>query len=421
MREDVWSHFGNWWAVALWAAFYAAFLLFLPYYRKAQRKPAGAFLAFVVAYALEMFGIPLSLYFVLWAFGASLPEGFLWGHSLVSLVGFAGTYACLACTLAGGALVAAGWRRIHRDYWSAEEGGGRLVREGPYAKIRHPQYAGFLVLSLGLLLEWANLPMLLLFPLICVLYFKLARREEAEMAERFGGEWIDYKESTGMFFPKLGRRAPRIASRDLPETASRRASGQAPAAAKAVVLLALASLALIAPSPSAAESAEAGGLRWRSYAEAGAGASFAGGELHPLAAFDWGLLLGDFELGAYLRALPLRFGSPDLVQEGAARWGASLGYKPELGLPLAPFARLGLGRAGIGRVPESGQGDLTDLESSIDCSFVLGAELPLGGRWAARAWAAWDLSPGLEDYRGASLSGPSAGLSIRATWETTIR
>src|SRR5512145_2265222 len=91
MREDVWSHFGNWWAVAAWAILYAALLCFVPFYRKAQRKPAGAFLAFVVAYAIEMFGIPLTIYFALWAFGRSLPEGFLWGHTLVPYIGYAGT------------------------------------------------------------------------------------------------------------------------------------------------------------------------------------------------------------------------------------------------------------------------------------------------------------------------------------------
>jgi len=413
MREDVWAHFGNWWAVALWGAFYAAFLVFLPFYRKAQRKPAGAFAAFVLAYALEMFGIPLSLYVVLWATGSTLPEGFLWGHSLVSYVGLAGTYACVACTFAGGALIVAGWRRIHRDYWGAEEGKGRLVREGLYSWIRHPQYAGFLLISLGLLLEWANILMLVLFPVLCALYYRLARREEAEMARAFGDEWIEYKERTGMFFPRLRRRASSRGSEDISHNASDR--GRRPSGA-VLPLLALASLSLLAPGAARAE-----GHSWKSYAEAGLGASFAGATVRPLASFDAGLILGPVELGSYLRVEPIRFGSPDLVQETAARWGGSLGFKPELGLPVAPYGRIGLGQVGLGRVPEGGSGAMGDFVKRFGCTFTLGAELPLPGRWAARAWASWELAPGAQDYQGRSLSGPSAGLSLRATWDTTLR
>lgn len=209
MKEDVYSHYGTWWAVALWVVMYAAFLLFVPFYRKADRKPAGAFLAFIVAFALEMFGAPLSLYFVMWAFGRALPEGVLWGHTLSGLVGDAGVYVAVAATLAGGALVIAGWSRIHREYWSKDEGQGRLVREGLYRWIRHPQYTGFLVISLGVLCEWATLPLLFLWPVLVVLYSRLARREEAEMAERFGEEWRLYAAVTGRFLPRLRAAARR--------------------------------------------------------------------------------------------------------------------------------------------------------------------------------------------------------------------
>jgi len=399
MREDVWSHFGNWWAVAAWAILYAALLCFVPFYRKAQRKPAGVFLAFVVAYAIEMFGISLTLYFALWAFGRSLPEGFLWGHTLVPYIGFAGTYACAALTALGAFLVIAGWRRIHRDYWSAEGGNGRLVSEGLYSKIRHPQYTGFLVVSFGVLLEWATLPLVLLWPLLVLLYRRLAKREEAEMETRFGKEWDEYKARTGMFLPRL--RKPVALG-----------SGAAKAAALA---LAIAGSVFMAPK------AFAGDLSWKSYAELGAGVSFAGGRANPLLSLDSGIMLGPIELGCYTVAVPTELGSPDLVQEGFARWGGSIGASFDVGLPVAPFIRAGLGSVGLGRVPEGGKGALGDFKESFNCSLTAGVGLPFGGRWAARAWVSWSWAPGADDYDGRSLSGGAAGLSVRVAWETLLR
>jgi methanethiol S-methyltransferase len=397
MNEDVWSHFGTWWAVAAWAILYAALLCFVPFYRKSQRKPAGAFLAFVAAYAVEMFGIPLTLYFVLWAFGASLPEGFLWGHTLVPYVGYAGTYACAALTILGAFLVIEGWRRIHREYWSAEENGGRLVVEGLYSRMRHPQYLGFLVVSFGVLLEWATLPLVILWPILAGMYRKLARREEEEMAARFGPEWEAYKARTGMFLPRL------------------RMSAASRARASRTSILAVAALALSVPGASAE------GLSWKSYGEAGLGAAISGSSVHPQMSLSSGIFLGPVELGTYLDVAPTEFGTPDLIQEGFARWGGTIGASLDVGLPILPFARIGLGSIGLGRVPEGGSGAMGDFKKSLDCALTLGVGLPLGGRWAARLGASWSLDPEAEDYDGRSLSGPSVCLSIRATWETTLR
>jgi protein-S-isoprenylcysteine O-methyltransferase Ste14 len=206
MQEDIWSHFGNWWAVALWAALFGAFVVFVPFYKKADRKPASIFLAFAVAFALEMFGIPLSMYLALWALGMKLPEGVLWGHTLVGSIGMTGHYLYLASILGGGALVVAGWARIYRDYWSKDDGEGSLVSTGLYRYIRHPQYAGFLLLSLGALFEWATIPLLILWPVLAVLYYRLARKEESELEARFGDEWRHYAARTGFFLPCLRRK-----------------------------------------------------------------------------------------------------------------------------------------------------------------------------------------------------------------------
>jgi protein-S-isoprenylcysteine O-methyltransferase Ste14 len=140
--ETTMSHFGRWWAVAVWIAMFGLFLLFVPFYKKSQRKPASVYLAFVIALALEMFGVPLSLYFLTWILGVMVPEGVLWGHTLINVIGYWGMYLGIVCYLAGVLLIILGWREIYQQYWSKEEGQGKLVTNGIYAYIRHPQYTG---------------------------------------------------------------------------------------------------------------------------------------------------------------------------------------------------------------------------------------------------------------------------------------
>jgi len=211
MEENIYAHFGQWWAAALWIGMFGVFLAFIPFYQKSQRKPASVYVAFVVALAFEMFGIPLSMYALAWLFGVTVPEGVLWGHTLGPWIGMYGMYLGIVCYLVGAGLVVLGWGRIFRRYWSKETGQGHLVTDGIYAYIRHPQYTGFLLITLGMLLEWATLPLLIMWPILVWLYTRLARREEADMKREFGGEYLDYQERTGMFLPRLRKGRPSMA------------------------------------------------------------------------------------------------------------------------------------------------------------------------------------------------------------------
>lgn len=201
MVENVWTHYGRWGAVLIWIVMYGLFLAFIPFYKKSQSKPASVYLAFIVAFALEMFGIPMSLYFVTWLFGFTLPEGFLWGHTLVKYIGFWGMYIGLILSAIGALMVILGWKEIYKHYWSKEEGRGRLVTKGIYAYIRHPQYTGFLLITLGMLVEWVTIPLLIMYPILIVLYYRLAKKEERDMEREFGRQYIEYKRRTSMFIP----------------------------------------------------------------------------------------------------------------------------------------------------------------------------------------------------------------------------
>ena len=203
--ETTMSHFGQWGLVIIWSLLGAVFLLFTPFYRKSERKPAGVYLAFMVAMAFEMFGIPMSMYILAWIFGKNIPEGIFWGHTLFAWIGHSGMYIGTVLIIIGIVLVILGWNVVYKRYWRKEQGKGELVTEGIYRYIRHPQYTGFMLITLGMLLDWATLPMLIMWPVMAVLYYRLARKEEGYMLEQFGNQYEEYRQTTGMFLPSLFR------------------------------------------------------------------------------------------------------------------------------------------------------------------------------------------------------------------------
>lgn len=199
--ETLESHFHNWWGVIFFIALYSIILLFLPFYRKMGFKPKGTYFAFVLAFAIEMHGIPFSMYVISWIVGKNLPEGIFWGHTLFPYIGYLGMYINIVLTLIGVAMIMNGWYHIHQKYWSKEQGTGMLVTSGIYKYIRHPQYTGLILISLGMLIEWATIPMLLLFPIMVYIYVRLAKREEGDMINEFGDEYKQYMKKTKMFLP----------------------------------------------------------------------------------------------------------------------------------------------------------------------------------------------------------------------------
>lgn len=199
--ETLESHFYNWFGVIFFIALYSVVLLFLPFYKKMDKKPVGTYIAFLVAFAIEMHGIPFSMYVISWIIGKNLPEGILWGHTLFDSIGFWGMYVNYMCAIVALFLIINGWYNIYKKYWSKETGTGSLVRSGVYKYIRHPQYTGLLLLSFGMIVEWATLPMLILYPVMIGMYVRLAKKEEKDMLSEFGEEYNEYMKSTKRFLP----------------------------------------------------------------------------------------------------------------------------------------------------------------------------------------------------------------------------
>src|SRR5439155_1615420 len=98
-------------------------------------------------------------------------------------------------------LIYKGWKEI------VFKRGTVLVTDGIYAMVRHPQYLGFLLVTLGQFVVWPTIPTALLWPLLAVLYYRQAKREDAALSDAFGDRFLAYAKKTPMFLPKI--RMPR--------------------------------------------------------------------------------------------------------------------------------------------------------------------------------------------------------------------
>jgi protein-S-isoprenylcysteine O-methyltransferase Ste14 len=175
---------------------------------KRDWRAVGGFSAFVVALFTEMYGYPLSVYLLSGPLSGLMPgvnlshnSGHLWND----LIGWKGDahvspFHLASYVFIGGGfwLIAAGWKHLYEA-----QKAHRLATTGPYAYVRHPQYAGFVVIMVGFLLQWPTFATLLMFPVLLVVYRKLAIREEHDVAAEFGAEWEAYAEERPRFVPRL--------------------------------------------------------------------------------------------------------------------------------------------------------------------------------------------------------------------------
>lgn len=116
------------------------------------------------------------------------------------------SYILIGC---GFILLADAWSVLHkaqRDH--------ALATAGPYARIRHPQYATFILIMLGFLFQWPTFLTLIMFPILVVMYVRLAKTEEKESREAFGEAWGAYASRTPAFFPRLWKVARERQSED---------------------------------------------------------------------------------------------------------------------------------------------------------------------------------------------------------------
>ncbi len=179
-------------------------------------RTLGAFSAFIVALFTEMYGFPLTIYLLSGWLQSRYP-GVNWfshdsGHLLEMLFGWRsnphfGPFHLLSYAFIGGGfiLLSSAWRVLY-----AAQRNHALATTGPYARIRHPQYAAFMLVMLGLLLQWPTLLTLIMFPILVYMYVRLARREELEAEREFGESYRRYAAHTPAFLPRLRGKQAKI-------------------------------------------------------------------------------------------------------------------------------------------------------------------------------------------------------------------
>jgi protein-S-isoprenylcysteine O-methyltransferase Ste14 len=204
--------YGLWSLVVINAAVFIIFAFSFTHPRTGRDwRSFGAFAAFLVALFTEMYGFPLTLYLLSGWLGSRYRGLDLFshdaGHLWQTLLGWKGDphfnplhLLSNGLIFGGFILLASAWRVLYGAQRTQQ-----LATTGPYACVRHPQYDGFILIMLGFLFQWPTLLTLVMFPILVVMYVRLARREEREVLKEFGETYARYAADTPAFFPRLGQ------------------------------------------------------------------------------------------------------------------------------------------------------------------------------------------------------------------------
>lgn len=204
--------YGLWFLVIINSLVFILFAFsFTKPHTKRDWRSFSAFSAFIVALFTEMYGFPLTIYLFSGWLGNRYPGLNLWshnsGHLWDTLLGWQGDshlnplhLLSNVVILVGFFLISSAWDILYKAQQS-----GTLATTGPYAHVRHPQYVGFIVIMLGFLMQWPTLLTLIMFPLLVIMYVRLAYREEKEVRAELGVAYDRYAAVTPAFLPRFGR------------------------------------------------------------------------------------------------------------------------------------------------------------------------------------------------------------------------
>lgn len=192
----------------------ALFIMFAFSFAKPQSKrdwrSLGAFAAFIVALFTEMYGFPLTIYFLAPWLQSRFPGMNLYGHDMghlwYTLLGWKGDPHWSPFHILSNILIIVGFWTV-AGAWSVllrAQKQKRLATEGSYAVVRHPQYVGFILVMLGFLFQWPTIITLAMFPILVIMYVRLAKREEAEVRKEFGDVYDEYASRVPAWIPRFG-------------------------------------------------------------------------------------------------------------------------------------------------------------------------------------------------------------------------
>ena len=204
------SAYGMWSLVLINSAIFIFFAFsFVKPRTQFDWRSLGAFSAFIVALFTEMYGFPLTIFFLSGWLAEKYPGvDFLShdsGHLLHTLLGLEGNphfdplhLASNILIISGFFILASAWSVLHKAQQNRQ-----MADSGWYARCRHPQYLAFIVIMFGFLLQWPTIPTLIMFPILVAVYVRLANSEEQHAIKEFGEQYRHYQQSVPAWFPRL--------------------------------------------------------------------------------------------------------------------------------------------------------------------------------------------------------------------------
>jgi protein-S-isoprenylcysteine O-methyltransferase Ste14 len=186
----------QWHIVIINILLFISFLIPLSFRRKIDWKEYGLITAFFVSLFVEMYGIPLTVFFAAEAFGAGgteVPNQVIQFNFLG--VNIAMSHAMVYATvlmLIGMVLIIIGWVTLYKNI---EE--DKIVDKGIYSYSRHPQYLGFILMVIGWLVGWPTILTVILGPILIFIYVRVSVIEEREF--QGNEDYLEYKKKVAFF------------------------------------------------------------------------------------------------------------------------------------------------------------------------------------------------------------------------------
>jgi len=186
----------QWHIVLLNIIMFVTFLIPLSFRRKINWKEYGLVTAFFVSLFIEMYGIPLTIFFVSKSlYGSNAGTANVVYDFTFLGVNIAMDLAMLYATILmiiGTAFILVAWVTLYKKIKTEE-----LVTTGIYSYSRHPQYFGFILIILGWFIGWPTILTVIFIPILLYKYIKVCTIEEKELAK--DTKYQKYKEKVPFF------------------------------------------------------------------------------------------------------------------------------------------------------------------------------------------------------------------------------